>query len=106
MSDIFTNHHRYADLASWHREADELRAAGRVQWVDRSADGYRPFWAVLGGDAAALAGADGRPRPPEVPAADGRLVQAEQPGPPPGPPRRADRRGDVQAGGRRANPTG
>ena len=48
MTDLFTNHLRYADLADWHREADELRAAGPVQWVDRSDDGFRPFWAVLG----------------------------------------------------------
>ena len=48
MTDLFTNHLRYADLADWHREADELRAAGPVQWVDRSEDGFRPFWAVLG----------------------------------------------------------
>ncbi|MFV0259521.1 MAG: cytochrome P450 [Acidimicrobiales bacterium] len=48
MTDLFTNHQRYADLDAWHKEADALRAGGTVQWVDRSADGFPPFWAVLG----------------------------------------------------------
>ncbi len=50
MTDLFTNHLRFADLDAWHAEADELRAHGVVQLVDRSADGFRPFWAVLGLD--------------------------------------------------------
>src|SRR3954464_7241671 len=48
MTDLFTNHLRFADLEAWHREADELRAASPVQLIDRSEDGFRPFWAVLG----------------------------------------------------------
>lgn len=50
MTDLFTNHLRFADLNAWHAEADELRAAGVVQLIDQSADGFRPFWAVLGLD--------------------------------------------------------
>jgi cytochrome P450 len=50
MTDLFTNHLRFADLDAWHAEADALRAAGVVQLVDCSADGFRPFWAVLGLD--------------------------------------------------------
>jgi cytochrome P450 len=51
MTDLFTNQDRYADLASWHREADALRSGGPVHLVDRSADGFTPFWAVVGHEA-------------------------------------------------------
>ena len=51
MTDLFTNHHRYADLVDWHREIDELRAQGPIHRVDRSAEGFTPFWAVIGHDA-------------------------------------------------------
>ena len=46
-SDLFTNPKRFADLASWHQEADSLRAASPVHVVDRTEDGFRPFHAVL-----------------------------------------------------------
>jgi cytochrome P450 len=48
MTDLFTNHLRFADLDVWHAEADELRTRGVVHRVDHSADGFPPFWAVLG----------------------------------------------------------
>ena len=48
MTDLFTNHERFADLEAWHAEADELRAKGVVQRIDRSEEGFPPFWAVLG----------------------------------------------------------
>lgn len=48
MTDLFTNHHRFADLDAWHAEADDLRAEGLVHRIDRSDDGFPPFWAVLG----------------------------------------------------------
>ena len=48
MTDLFTNHRRFADLDDWHREADALRADGVVQWIDRSDEDFPPFWAVLG----------------------------------------------------------
>ncbi len=51
MTDLFTNHERYADLDGWHREADSLRALGPVHLIDQSDAGFRPFWAVLGHDA-------------------------------------------------------
>ncbi len=51
MTDLFTNHLRFADLEDWHREVDALRRNGPVQLVDRSADGFTPFWAVIGHDA-------------------------------------------------------
>ena len=51
MTDLFTNPDRYADLAAWHEEADALRALGPVHLVDRSAEGFTPFWAVLGHEA-------------------------------------------------------
>jgi cytochrome P450 len=51
MTDLFTNHLRYADLDDWHRSADELRAGGPIHWVDQSAEGFTPFWAVIGHDA-------------------------------------------------------
>jgi cytochrome P450 len=48
MSDLFTNHRRYADLDDWHRSVDELRADGPIHRIDRSAEGFKPFWAVIG----------------------------------------------------------
>jgi cytochrome P450 len=51
MTDLFTNHLRYADLEDWHRSADELRVGGPIHWVDQSAEGFTPFWAVIGHDA-------------------------------------------------------
>ncbi len=47
MTDLFTNARRFLDLEDWHREADSLRVRNPVLHVDRSADGFRPFWAVL-----------------------------------------------------------
>jgi cytochrome P450 len=48
MTDLFTNHERYADIDDWHRCIDELRATGPIHRVDQSALGFRPFWAVIG----------------------------------------------------------
>jgi cytochrome P450 len=48
MTDLFTNHERYADLDDWHRCIDELRASGPIHLVDQTAAGFRPFWAVIG----------------------------------------------------------
>ncbi|MDQ1423207.1 MAG: hypothetical protein QOD72_705 [Acidimicrobiaceae bacterium] len=50
MTDLFTNHLRFADLDDWHNEADVLRSQGVIHRIDRSADGFAPFWAVLGHD--------------------------------------------------------
>ena len=50
MTDLFTNHLRYGDMEGWHREVDELRLHGPVHRIDRSADGFTPFWAVIGHD--------------------------------------------------------
>ncbi len=49
MTDLFTNHLRFADLNDWHREVDALRASGPVHRVEQ--DGFTPFWAVIGHDA-------------------------------------------------------
>jgi cytochrome P450 len=51
MTDLFTNHLRYADMDDWHREADTLRSHGPILRVDRSDEGFTPFWAVIGHDA-------------------------------------------------------
>ena len=48
MTDLFTNHERFADPDAWHAAVDELRAGGPVQWVDQRYEGWPPFWAVLG----------------------------------------------------------
>jgi cytochrome P450 len=50
MTDLFTNHLRFADLDDWHREADVLRSEGVIHRIDRTDDGFAPFWAVLGHD--------------------------------------------------------
>jgi cytochrome P450 len=49
VTDLFTNHLRFADLNDWHREVDALRASGPVHRVEQ--DGFTPFWAVIGHDA-------------------------------------------------------
>ena len=46
-TDVFTNTDRFGDLDSWHAEVDELRATSSVHLVDQSANGFRPFWAVV-----------------------------------------------------------
>ncbi len=51
MTDLFTNHLRFADMNSWHEEVDTMRAGGPVHRIDRSADGFSPFWAVIGHEA-------------------------------------------------------
>jgi cytochrome P450 len=48
MTDLFTNHQRYADLDAWHREVDQLREAGPIHLIDQSELGFKPFWAVIG----------------------------------------------------------
>ena len=40
--------YRFADLDAWHAEADALRALGVVHCIDQTADGFPPFWAVIG----------------------------------------------------------
>ena len=50
MTDLFTNHRRFADLEGWHREVDAMRDEGVIHWVDRSDEDFPPFWAVLGLD--------------------------------------------------------
>lgn len=50
MTDLFTNHLRFADLDDWHREADVLRSEGVIHRIDRTDVGFAPFWAVLGLD--------------------------------------------------------
>jgi cytochrome P450 len=47
MTDLFTNPERYGDLGSWRADAVALHALGPVHRVD-GAEGYRPFWAVIG----------------------------------------------------------
>jgi cytochrome P450 len=49
MTDLFTNPHRYGDLAAWRREAVELHAGGPIHHIEQP--GYLPFWAVIGHDA-------------------------------------------------------
>jgi cytochrome P450 len=46
-TDCFTSPQRFGDLAGWHAEIDGLRTISPVHRIDRSADGFRPFWAVL-----------------------------------------------------------
>jgi cytochrome P450 len=50
MTDLFTNHLRFADLDDWHASVDALRPNGPIQFVDQSAAGFTPFWAVIGYD--------------------------------------------------------
>jgi cytochrome P450 len=46
MTDLFTNPHRFGDLDSWRDEALEMHSRGPVHWIE--AEGFRPFWAVIG----------------------------------------------------------
>ena len=48
VTDLFTNHLRFADVDGWHAEADALRAEGVIHRIDETAAGFPPFWAVLG----------------------------------------------------------
>ncbi|MDP9796051.1 cytochrome P450 [Catenuloplanes nepalensis] len=43
---MFTNPDRYADMAAWHREVADLRTRAPIHRV--TADGFDPFWAVVG----------------------------------------------------------
>lgn len=47
-TDLFHNPHRYGDMDDWRREALELHASAPIHLVE--ADGFRPFWAVIGHD--------------------------------------------------------
>ncbi len=49
MTDLFTNPHRYGDLADWRREAVALHAQGPIHRIEQP--GYQPFLAVIGHDA-------------------------------------------------------
>lgn len=46
--DLFHNPHRYGDMDGWRREAIALHADGPIHRIE--ADGFRPFWAVIGHD--------------------------------------------------------
>ncbi|GAB7042383.1 MULTISPECIES: cytochrome P450 [Catenuloplanes] len=46
MTDVFTDPDRYTDMAAWHREVAELRTRAPIHRV--TADGFDPFWAVVG----------------------------------------------------------
>ncbi len=48
-TDVFHNPRRYGDMASWRREVLDLHAAGPVHRIE--AEGFTPFWAVIGHDA-------------------------------------------------------
>ncbi len=43
--DIFTDNHRWGDLAEWNQAAVDLHARGGIHRVER--DGIQPFWAVI-----------------------------------------------------------
>lgn len=47
-SDLFHNPHRYGDMDDWRRDALQLHADGPIHRIE--ADGFRPFWAVIGHD--------------------------------------------------------
>lgn len=47
-TDLFHDPHRYGDMDAWRRAALALHAEGPVHLV--TADGFRPFWAVIGHD--------------------------------------------------------
>ncbi|WP_051062567.1 cytochrome P450 [Ilumatobacter nonamiensis] len=47
-TDIFHNAHRYGDMTGWRQEAVELHHQGPVHRIE--ADGFPPFWAVIGHD--------------------------------------------------------
>lgn len=48
--DIFTNNHRWGDVADWNQAALAMHQAGGIHRIER--DGFSPFWAVI--DHAAL----------------------------------------------------
>ncbi len=48
-NDIFSDHHRYADLDDWNAEAQRLHGLGPIHRIERQ--GVPPFWAVVGFDA-------------------------------------------------------
>ena len=48
-TDLFHDAHRYGDMAAWRTEALELHGRGPIHRIE--ADGYPPFWAVIGHDA-------------------------------------------------------
>ncbi len=48
-TDVFHNPRRYGDMASWRDEIIDLHAAGPIHRIE--ADGFTPFWAVIGHDA-------------------------------------------------------
>ena len=43
--DIFTDNHRWGDLADWDRTAMALHDIGGIHRIER--EGFRPFWAVI-----------------------------------------------------------
>ena len=43
--DIFTDNHRWGDLAEWDRTAVDLHEKGGIHRIER--DGFTPFWAVI-----------------------------------------------------------
>jgi cytochrome P450 len=47
-TDLFHNPHRYGDMDDWRREALSLHAAGPIHRIE--AEGFPPFWAVIGHD--------------------------------------------------------
>lgn len=49
-NDIFTDNHRWADVAAWNEAVSELHARSGIHRVER--DGFTPFWAII--DHAAL----------------------------------------------------
>ena len=48
-TDVFHNPRRYGDMASWRSEVLDLHADGPVHRIE--AEGFTPFWAVIGHDA-------------------------------------------------------
>ena len=44
-NDIFTNNHRWGDMADWDRACLELHEQGGIHRVER--EGFDPFWAVI-----------------------------------------------------------
>lgn len=43
--DIFTDNHRWGDLADWNQAAVDLHAQGGIHRIER--EGFDPFWAVI-----------------------------------------------------------
>ena len=48
VTDIFHDPHRYGDMAAWRDEVVALHERGPVHRIE--AEGFRPFWAVIGHD--------------------------------------------------------